>query len=93
MDSLPPALLDFTSIFRPLLRAEVEEPSRQLPSHHRLSDYAISLDPLPRTHRLVEDCFAAYGMMISHDEAGRPKATYRMSVCVPVPGAGTVLSP
>lgn len=33
-----------------LIRAQVEEQSRQLPSHHRLSDYAISLDPLPRTH-------------------------------------------
>jgi long-chain acyl-CoA synthetase len=33
-----------------LIRAEVEGQSRQLPSHHRLSDYVISLDPLPRTH-------------------------------------------
>src|SRR5438067_3817810 len=33
-----------------IIRAEVEERSRQLPSHHRLSDYVISLDPLPRTH-------------------------------------------
>ncbi len=33
-----------------LVRAEVEEQSRRLPSHHRLSDYVVSLDPLPRTH-------------------------------------------
>jgi long-chain acyl-CoA synthetase len=33
-----------------LIRAEIGEQSRQLPSHHRLSDYVISLDPLPRTH-------------------------------------------
>jgi long-chain acyl-CoA synthetase len=32
-----------------LIRHEVEQLSRALPSHHRISDYALTLDPLPRT--------------------------------------------
>jgi len=32
-----------------LVRREVEQQSRHLPSHHRLADYAISSAPLPRT--------------------------------------------
>jgi long-chain acyl-CoA synthetase len=32
------------------LRAEVERQLRLLPSHHRLADYAVTFDPLPRTH-------------------------------------------
>ncbi|MGE0826653.1 MAG: AMP-binding protein [Candidatus Binatia bacterium] len=31
------------------IRSEVEHLARTLPSHHRLSDYALSFDPLPRT--------------------------------------------
>ncbi|HYE34359.1 AMP-binding protein [Methylocaldum sp.] len=33
-----------------LIRRDIEAQSGQLPSHHRLGDYAITPDPLPRTH-------------------------------------------
>lgn len=32
-----------------IIRQEVKQLSRVLPSHHRISDYAVTLDPLPRT--------------------------------------------
>ncbi|WP_454062376.1 AMP-binding protein [Candidatus Nitrospira salsa] len=32
-----------------LIREDLERQSQQLPSHHRLSDYVLSFDPLPRT--------------------------------------------
>lgn len=33
-----------------VIRAEVERQVRLLPSHHRVADYAVTFDPLPRTH-------------------------------------------
>lgn len=33
-----------------LIRQDIEAQSGRLPSHHRISDYALTPDPLPRTH-------------------------------------------
>jgi len=33
-----------------LIRKDIEEQSRRLPSHNRIGDYVITPDPLPRTH-------------------------------------------
>jgi long-chain acyl-CoA synthetase len=33
-----------------LIRKDIELQSRRLPSHHRIGDFAITPDPLPRTH-------------------------------------------
>lgn len=33
-----------------LIRQDIDEQSKRLPSHHRPGDYAITPDPLPRTH-------------------------------------------
>ena len=33
-----------------VIRAAVEQQMRLLPSHHRIAEYAVTFDPLPRTH-------------------------------------------
>lgn len=38
-----------TAMLEQTIRADIEQLSRTLPSHHRISDYALTVDALPRT--------------------------------------------